>query len=393
MRENWTYKKLGEVCAPKTDILRANKLFRKDDVIEYIDISSIDNCAHRITQPTRFLFYEAPSRAQQKVEQGDILYSLVRPNLKNIAVVTSSNTDKYVASSGFCVLRSKEVDNRYLYYLVLSNPFYDYILGLVSGANYPAVREEDIKGFSFRCPPLSEQQSIVAELDKINELISLKKTQLSDLDALAQSIFYDMFGDPIENEKGWEVKKLGEVCEITSSKRIFAEEYVESGIPFYRSKEVIEKSKGEPISVELFISEDRYKEVKETYGVPAVGDILITAVGTIGKIWLVDSDEPFYFKDGNLVWLRNIKQTESLFFKTSLFYLIDEYKKVNANGAAYNALTIVRLKQMDCPLPPLSLQQSFAKRIELIEQQKAQISSTIKDLETLLASRMQYWFD
>ena len=82
------------------------------------------------------------------------------------------------------------------------------------GANYPAVREEDIKGFSFRCPPLSEQQSIVAELDKINELISLKKTQLSDLDALAQSIFYDMFGDPIENEKGWEVKKLGEISTV-----------------------------------------------------------------------------------------------------------------------------------------------------------------------------------
>jgi len=118
-RSKWEYKKLGEVCAPKTDILRANKLFGKDDVIEYIDISSIDNSAHYITQPTSYLFHEAPSRAQQKVEQGDILYSLVRPNLKNIAVVTSSNTEKYVASSGFCVLRSKDIDNRYLYHLVL----------------------------------------------------------------------------------------------------------------------------------------------------------------------------------------------------------------------------------------------------------------------------------
>ncbi len=250
-----------------------------------------------------------------------------------------------------------------------------------------------LKEINVPTPNLEIQQSIVAELDKINELIRLKKSQLSDLDSLAQSMFYDMFGDPVENEKGWEVKKLGEVCDITSSKRIFAEEYVESGIPFYRSKEVIEKSKGEPISVELFISEDRYKEVKEAYGVPAVGDILITAVGTIGKIWLVDSDEPFYFKDGNLVWLRNIKDIGPLFFKTSLFHLIDEYKKVNANGAAYNALTIVKLKQMDCPLPPLPLQQSFAARITAIEQQKQRIRASIKDLETLQASRMQYWFD
>lgn len=281
------------------------------------------------------------------------------------------------------------IDSSFLYY---------YLQGYCwEGANKAVMgmtlNKATISRQKMEIPPLADQQAIVRELDKINELIRLKKSQLNDLDSLAQSIFFEMFGDSVVNEKGWEVKKLGEVCDITSSKRIFAEEYVESGIPFYRSKEVIEKSKGEPISVELFISEERYKEVKEAYGVPAVGDILITAVGTIGKIWLVDSDEPFYFKDGNLVWLRNIQDVEPLFFKTSLFYLIDEYKKVNANGAAYNALTIVKLKQMDCPLPPLPLQQFFAARITAIEQQKQRISASIKDLETILASRMQYWFD
>ena len=91
--------------------------------------------------------------------------------------------------------------------------------------------------------------------------------------------------------------------------------------------------------------------------------------------------------------MRKIKGVHSEYFRYSLFYLIDEYKKVNANGAAYNALTIAKLKLMLCPLPPLSLQQSFAHKIEQIERQKAAVQRTIKDLETLLAVRMQYWFE
>lgn len=252
-----------------------------------------------------------------------------------------------------------------------------------------------LKEIKIPLPPLSTQLAIVSELDKINELIRLKKEQLKDFDNLAQSLFYEMFGDPVENEKGWEVKKLDNVCNITSSKRIFADEYTNTGIPFYRSKEVIERSKGLPISVELFISEERYNEIKEKFGVPKIGDILITAVGTIGKIWAIDTDNKFYFKDGNLVWLKDIDNqlANSCFFRRLLEYLIEEYKKTNANGAAYNALTIAKLKLMSCPLPPLPLQRLFAQRIEQIEREKSEVQKSIQDLETLLASRMQYWFE
>ena len=259
----------------------------------------------------------------------------------------------------------------------------------------PSLTKADLLKIQIPLPPKPTQLSIVSELDKINELIRLKKEQLKDYDNLAQSIFYEMFGDPVENEKGWEVKKLEEVCNITSSKRIFADEYTDKGIPFYRSKEVIERSKGLPISVELFISPERYSEIKEKFGIPVVGDILITAVGTIGKIWSIDTDEKFYFKDGNLVWLKDIDTSliNTIFFRRLLEYLIDEYKKINANGAAYSALTIAKLKLMQCPLPPLPLQHLFAQRIEQIERQKSAVQQSITDLETLLASRMQYWFE
>ena len=395
MRKGWEYKKLGEVCYPKSKIQRATKCFGASDEIVYIDISSIDNSVQEVNSITSFTMSNAPSRAQQKVEYGDIIVSTVRPNLKNVALIKQHDSN-LVASSGFCVLRpTDDIERNYLFRYITSDIFTQHIMKLTTGANYPAVRDLDVRDSTIPLPPQSTQLAIVSELDKINELIRLKKEQLKDFDNLAQSLFYEMFGDPVENEKGWEVKKLDNVCNITSSKRIFADEYTNTGIPFYRSKEVIERSKGLPISVELFISEERYNEIKEKFGVPKIGDILITAVGTIGKIWAIDTDNKFYFKDGNLVWLKDIDNqlANSCFFRRLLEYLIEEYKKTNANGAAYNALTIAKLKLMSCPLPPLPLQRLFAQRIEQIEREKSEVQKSIQDLETLLASRMQYWFE
>lgn len=238
----------------------------------------------------------------------------------------------------------------------------------------------------------SIQQKIAAELDSVQEMIDGYKAQLADLDALAQSIFLDMFGDPITNPKGWKLSNiLSFVDEITSSKRIFANEYVKEGIPFYRIKEIIEKANQRPISVELFITEDRYSEIKASFGVPQINDLLITAVGSIGEIWIVDNDMPFYFKDGNVIWLKTSKDAVSIYLKEVLFHIIANTKD-KMNGAAYSALTIVKLKAINIPNPPLCFQQQFAKQVKAIEQQKELIRQQLADAETLMAERMQYYF-
>ena len=318
-----------------------------------------------------------------------------KQHLGKVAFVEKEYPYAFGGFMGLIVPNEDKLIPKFTYYYFCSQTFKAYLSSIGNGANINNIKFTDVAKDCIPLPPKPIQLAIVSELDKINELIRLKKEQLKDYDNLAQSIFYEMFGDPVENEMGWEVKKLEEVCNITSSKRIFADEYTDKGIPFYRSKEVIERSKGLPISVELFISPERYSEIKEKFGIPVVGDILITAVGTIGKIWSIDTDEKFYFKDGNLVWLKDIDTSliNTIFFRRLLEYLIDEYKKINANGAAYSALTIAKIKLMQCPLPPLPLQQLFAQRIEQIERQKAEVQKTITDLETLLASRMQYWFE
>ena len=381
MKEEWEYKKLGEVASYINGFAFKPSQW-SDTGTPIVRIQNLNN------PEASYNYYDGVLPDKVKIKKGDLLISWSA----SLGAYLWMGDEAYLNQHIFKVQFDKlDIDKMFLKYAVSSK--LDVMANLVHGATMKHIVKSDFDKTRIPYPPKPTQLSIVSELDKLNELIQIKKEQLKDYDTLAQSIFYEMFGDPVVNEKGWEVMSLGDICEITSSKRVFANEYVDMGVPFYRSKEVIEKSKQLPISVELYISESHYDKIKSSFGVPQIGDILVTAVGTIGKIWVVDTNEPFYFKDGNLVWLRKIKGVHSEYFRYSLFYLIDEYKKVNANGAAYNALTIAKLKLMLCPLPPLSLQQSFAHKIEQIERQKAAVQRTIKDLETLLAVRMQYWFE
>ena len=321
------------------------------------------------------------------IPEGTVIMSF-KLSIGKVSIATSKLYTNE-AIMGFIEKEEGTLVPEYLYYYLKGYKW--------EGANKAAMgmtlNKKTIAENTISYPPIAEQEKIVAELDCLSGIIEKKKQQLKELDNLAQSIFYEMFGDPVENDKGWEKKRLGDITDISSSKRIFANEYTETGVPFYRGKEVTEKSKGNEISVELFISEDRYNEIKRIYGVPVVGDILVTAVGTIGNIWVVDSEEPFYFKDGNVLWMKIKNNSHSVYFKYLLSVLIDEYKGQMANGCAYSALTIVNLKEMPTTIVPLALQQDFASKIEAIEKQKELIAQSIKETETLFNSRMDYYFN
>ena len=381
MKQGWEIKKLGEVATyvngyafkPEhwvekgTPIIRIQNLNNPDVSYNYCDFDI----------PSKYI-----------VERGDILISWSA----SLGVYEWEQEKGYLNQHIFKVVFDKGNINKYYLKYAVSAKISDMLKNL-HGATMKHIVKKDFDNTLIPVPTIAEQEKIVAELDCLSGIIEKKKQQLKELDNLAQSIFYEMFGDPVENDKGWEKKRLGDLADISSSKRIFANEYTETGVPFYRGKEVTEKSKGNEISVELFISEDRYNEIKRIYGVPVVGDILVTAVGTIGNIWVVDSEEPFYFKDGNVLWMKIKNNSHPVYFKYLLSVLIDEYKGQMANGCAYSALTIVNLKEMPTTIVPLSLQQDFASKIESIEKQKELISQSIKETETLFNSRMDYYFN
>ena len=184
--------------------------------------------------------------------------------------------------------------------------------------------------------------------------------------ALAGSNPCDITEDeiPFEIPESWCWCRLGEIAEIKSSKRVFEKDYVHEGVPFFRSKEIGDLSRGEGIHTELFITKKHYEELRCNYGVPQVEDILLTSVGSIGNYWICDGRE-FYYKDGNVTQIchNDFFETKYLtsFLSSPLFY-----EQVNSSvaGTAYNALTIIKLKSLLFPLPPLAEQKRIVAAIE-----------------------------
>ena len=162
---------------------------------------------------------------------------------------------------------------------------------------------------------------------------------------------------------------INNICEVGSSKRIYLSEYQDSGVPFYRGKEIIEKDSNKDISNELFISQERYDEIKTKFGVPAVGDILMTAVGTIGISWYVNETN-FYFKDGNLIWFKNFNKdiinSKYLYylFKSKLF---SEIIKNISIGSTQKAITIEQVKKIELNLPKIEIQTKIVKMLDNID--------------------------
>lgn len=257
----------------------------------------------------------------------------------------------------------------------------------------PSLTKADLLKINIPIPSLSEQQAIVSELDKINELISLKKAQLSDLDSLAQSIFYDMFGDPIENEKGWEVKKLGEMSSVKTGpfgSMLHKEDYISNGIPLVNPIHI--KDYRVIADMDFTISDEKARELNAY--ILRKNDVIFARRGDIGRCAVISDKENGYLCGTGSLFVR----FEQKVIPQYIMYIIRSSSFIKeliskAKGATMLNLNSTTIASLGIPLPPLPLQQEFAKRIELIEQQKTQISSTIKDLETLLASRMQYWFD
>jgi len=179
--------------------------------------------------------------------------------------------------------------------------------------------------------------------------------------------------------------RMVDLCEITSSKRIFAADYVSEGVPFYRGKEITEKYKGNlGVSTELFISEKKFCEIERKFGAPSSGDLLLTSVGTLGSPYVVKSGKRFYFKDRNLTWFRHFKELDSRFL---YYWLVAPQGKAELQkctiGSSQSAFTIVLLKGMEIELPPLPVQRRIAGILSAYDELMENSQRRIGVLETM----------
>ena len=387
MREGWEYKKLGEVTLYPTNRVAIQNLSPN----LYVGVENLVKDRGGVS------FSEQLPNAKSAIEyiNDDILIGNIRPYLKKIWL----SNQKGGASGDVIVVRIKDefvdlLSSAFLCKVLSSDNFFDYDNQNTKGAKMPRGDKKAIAQYLIPLPPKSVQLEIVSELDQINELIRLKKEQLKDYDKLAQSIFYEMFGDPVENGKGWEVKRFSEVFNVTSSKRIYLQELVNEGVPFLKVSDIVSMVDGKEAVPKSFIKESLFDDLQSRGLVPRKGDLLITARGTLGKCYIMKETDRFYFQDGMVTWLQKKVELESLFVK---YVFCDNsfrvYLNRNAKHTTVDYISIQHLGNMKIPLPPLPLQQEFSSLISQIERQKAEVSNAIADLETLLASRMQYWFE
>lgn len=278
---------------------------------------------------------------------------------------------------------------KFLYYFCLDYNFERHN----KAVTIPSLTKADLLKIDIPLPPLSTQLAIVSELDKINELIRLKKEQLKDFDNLAQNLFYEMFGDPVENEKGWEVKKIGDLALVKTGpfgSMLHKEDYICDGIPLVNPVHM-KDFKIVP-DLDFTISKEKASELKN-YLLKS-NDVVFARRGDIGRCAIVSETEQGFICGTGSLFVRFSKEIESIF----IMYIIrcDSFSKhliSKAKGATMLNINSNTIADLRIPLPPLSLQRLFAQRIEQIEREKSEVQKSIQDLETLLASRMQYWFE
>ena len=236
------------------------------------------------------------------------------------------------------------------------------------------LNKKAISNNTFSFPNIPQQQHIVEELDLLSSIIEKKKTQLRELDNLAQSLFYEMFGDPITNEKGWKVKKLKDCCKNYDSQRkpITAKDRIKGSIPYYGASGVVDY-------VRDFIFD---------------GDFLLVSEDGAN---LVLRSTPIAFCIKGKTWVNNhahVLKFDTLFQQKYIEFSINLRDiSMMVTGCAQPKLTQAALNNMIILYPPLSLQQQFASKIEAIEHQKELIKQSIKEVETLFNSRMDYYFN
>ena len=262
-----------------------------------------------------------------------------------------------------------------------------------SGATIPHIYFRDYKNEEFNLDPIDKQKEIVDILGKVQTIIGARQQQLQKLDELIKARFVEMFGDVRTGVYKFETYKLGDVAEVGSSHRVFTTEFVEDGIPFYRGTEIGELANGIKPENPYRITKEHYNRLACDETKPKIGDLLMPSVCNKGQVWMVDTEEPFYYKDGRVLCISpnselfNCKYLEQFMREKTLV----EYPKLGS-GSTFAEFKIFLLKDIDVLVPPMELQESFAEFCKQLDKSKVAVQKALDEAQILFDSLMQKYF-
>ena len=345
---------IGSLCH-KTGVRDPRK--KPNDGFLYVDIASIDRESKTIGAPTQTLGGDAPSRARKVIRHRDVIVATVRPNLNAVALVPSELDDQ-IASTGFAVLRPDEtrLSSDYLYQWVKMPAFIEQLMAEVRGAQYPAVSDSDVLGAGIPLPPLEEQRRIADLLDEADRLQRLRKEANEKAQRILPALFLDMFGDPQSNPMGWEVRPLGDVCEMRSGGTPSRKNrgYYGGDIPWAKIGD-LDSVDGVVASTTESITESGLAAIRGR--VFPRGTVLLAMYASVGKTAIAGI--PLSMNQAILGMSPTQDVLDSMylwqFLRASQSALVG---KVNEGTQKNISATIVRAHPI--PLPPIDKQRAFA---------------------------------
>lgn len=384
MKHNWEYKRLGDVCKIVNGFAFKSELF-KDSGMPILRIANIQND----TITTDALVFCNPSDYKTDlskflVKSDDLVMALSGATTGKIGI-NKTNIEFYL-NQRVALFKDIIISRRYLFYFLKTEG--KNILESAFGVAQPNVSTSKLTELYIPVPTQNVQEQIVAELDKINETIEDCRELLRNLDALAQSLFNDYFGDPAINPKGWQTKSLDEICEAISTGITYKPDNVaDFGTIVLRSSNIQNSSLvlDDIVRIDMPLKPSQYVQKNDILMCSRNGSARL-----VGKVALIpELKEKMSWGAFMTIIRSNYYHFLFQYFRLPAF----REQLTKTKTTTVNQITIGMLKKIHLPVPPLSLQKKFAERIEQIEAQKKIVESTIAELQTLLDSRMDYWFN
>lgn len=376
MKHNWEYKKIDELGAIKSGYTPSS-----DELASHGDYPYFKVAEMNLPGNEKYLMC-SPSYLSGEIKTFPA-NSIVFP--KNGAAVSTNKkrilqVDSVVDLNTAVMIANQNISVNYLYYILINIDF----ANLVKRGAVPTLNISELKNTIVPVPPMETQEQIVAELDQINDLIAKNREMLSQLDSLAQSLFYDTFGDPITNPKGFPIKTLKDVC-ILKSGDSSANRLPDGKVPYVKvgDMNLLENKQG-ILTSSKFVNIGNKTKLLFPIGTtifPKRGGAILTNKKRLTKVQICC--------DLNIMGAipQNIHPLYLYFF-----FLEKDFSEL-VDGSTVPQINNTDIYLLKIQVPPLALQEEFASKVEAIEAQKVKVDAEISELQNLLDARMDYWFN
>ena len=343
----WEQRKFEDIAVRSSMVSSESGLPR----VEYEDIISGTGCLKKD------IFAKESGKTGIVFHKGDVLYGKLRPYLQNWLLPTFNG----LAVGDFWVIQPQDIDSRFLYRLIQSHQF-DEVANQSAGTKMPRADWKLIAKTEFLIPNNIDEQAIIGTYFAcLDHLITLNQRKCNKLLDMKKSMLEKMFPKDGANvpevrfkgfTEAWEQRKLGAIMNVTSVKRIHQSDWTNSGVRFLRARDIVSAAKNEEPEDYLYISKDKYDECSMISGKVALGDILVTGVGTIGVPYLIKDLAPLYFKDGNIIWFQNENKVDGHFLLYSFWSeTVQRFIEESAGTGTVGTYTIESGKRTPIYLP------------------------------------------